>query len=129
MIEILGLATLGVAAGLTSGLFGVGGGTVFVPALTLIVGLGQLEAQATSLAAMVPVVAAGAWRQHRAGLVDWRIAIIVGIVSIGGVLAGAEVATSLGDRELQVAFGLFLIAVAAQLAWRAWRPSPLPDST
>jgi uncharacterized protein len=128
VIEILGLAALGVAAGLTSGLFGVGGGVVFVPALTLIVGLGQLEAEATSLAAMVPVVAVGAWRQHRVGLVDWRIGIVVGLVSIGGVLAGAEVATSLADRELEVAFGLFLIAVAAQLAWRALR-APAPRDT
>jgi uncharacterized membrane protein YfcA len=124
MIEIVGLALLGVAAGLTSGLFGVGGGVVFVPALTLIVGLGQLEAEATSLAAMVPVVAIGAWRQHRVGLVDWQIGIVVGLVSIVGVLAGAEVATSLADRELEVAFGLFLIAVAGQLAWRALRPPP-----
>ena len=95
-----------------------------MPALTLGVGLGQLDAEATSLAAMVPVVAVGSWQQHRVGLVDWHIGIMVGLVSIGGVLVGAEVATSLADRELEVAFGLFLIVVAAQLAWRALRPPP-----
>ena len=62
-------AALGVVAGVLAGLFGVGGGIVFVPALTLGVGLGQLDAEATSLAAMIPVVLLGSLQQHRRGLV------------------------------------------------------------
>ena len=103
-----------------SGLFGVGGGIIFVPALTLILGRHQLQAEATSLAAIVPVAIAGSWRQHRAGLVRWRTAAIMGIASIGGVLAGAEVATSLSNKALERAFGVFLVAVAVQLGWKAW---------
>ena len=60
-------AALGLAAGVLSGMFGVGGGILFVPTLVLVLDLTQLSAQATSLAAIVPVVAVGAWRQHRAG--------------------------------------------------------------
>ena len=83
---------LGLAGGTLAGLFGVGGGIVFVPALTLGLGLSQLSAEATSLAAIVPVVAVGSFRQHRSGLVDWRSAGIIGGCSLVGVLAGAEIA-------------------------------------
>ena len=65
---------------------------MFVPALTLGLGLSQLSAEATSLAAIVPVVAVGSFRQHRSGLVDWNSAGIIGACSLVGVLAGAEIA-------------------------------------
>jgi uncharacterized membrane protein YfcA len=116
----LAIAALGVLAGVISGLFGVGGGIIFVPALTLILGRHQLQAEATSLAAIVPVAIAGSWRQHRAGLVRWRPAAIMGAASVAGVLAGAELATSLSNRTLERAFGVFLIAAALQLGWKAW---------
>ncbi len=74
---------LGLTGGLLAGIFGVGGGIVFVPALTLGLGLGQLTAEATSLAAIIPVVAVGSFRQNRDGLVHWPSAAI---------LANAEVA-------------------------------------
>jgi uncharacterized membrane protein YfcA len=112
-------AAVGVAAGVLSALFGVGGGIVFVPALTLGLGLGQLDAEATSLAAMVPVVIVGATRQARAGLVDGGAALVVGLVSVVGVLIGAQLASSLSDQTLRRAFGVFLLLVAAQLAWKA----------
>ena len=60
-------ALVGLAAGGVSGLFGVGGGVLFVPALTLVLGLSQLHAEATSLAAIIPVVLAGVWRQRGTG--------------------------------------------------------------
>ncbi len=65
---------------------------MFVPALTLGLGLSQLSAEATSLAAIVPVVAVGSFRQHRSGLVDWRSAGLIGACSLVGVLVGAEIA-------------------------------------
>ena len=120
-MAIAEIAVLGVAAGVLSGLFGVGGGIIFVPLLTLVLGLGQLAAEATSLAAIVPVVAVGALRQDRAGLVERRAATLVGLASLGGVLAGAAVATSLADSTLRRVFGLFLVGVAVQFAVRAWR--------
>ena len=113
---------LGFGAGALSGLFGVGGGVLFVPTLALVVGLGQLGAQATSLAAMIPVVAFGAWQQHRAGNVRWREGLAIGVASIVGVTGGAALATSLDEQLLRYLFAGFLLVVAAQLVWSARRP-------
>lgn len=113
---VLALA-LGFGAGALSGLFGVGGGILFVPTLALVVGLAQIDAQATSLAAMIPVVVFGAWQQHRAGNVRWRAGIAVGLASIAGVLGGAVLATSLDDELLRKLFAGFLLVVAGQLLW------------
>lgn len=120
MTSAITIALLGVLAGVISGLFGVGGGIIFVPALTLILGRHQLQAEATSLAAIVPVAIAGSWRQHRADLVRWQTAAIMGLTSIVGVLVGAELATSLSNKALERAFGVFLVASAIQLGWKAW---------
>ena len=111
---------LGFLAGIAAGLFGVGGGILFVPVL-LGLGLGQLEAEATSLLAILPTVLAGTWRQHGYGNVRWRAALLVGATSIVGVQVGVLVATSLPEDVLRRLFGLLLLAVAAQLAWRARR--------
>ena len=108
---------LGFGAGALSGLFGVGGGILFVPTLALVVGLTQLDAQATSLAAMIPVVVFGAWQQHRAGNVRWKAGIAVGAASLVGVVGGAALATSLDDDLLRNMFAVFLLLVAAQLLW------------
>ena len=113
---------LGFGAGVLSGMFGVGGGILFVPTLALVVGLGQLEAQSTSLAALIPVVAFGAWQQHHAGNVRWRYGLIIGVVSVAGVLAGASLAISLDEDLLRKLFAGFLIVVAAQLVWSTRRP-------
>jgi len=110
---------LGLAGGILAGVFGVGGGIVFVPALTLGLGLGQLSAEATSLAAIVPVVAVGSFRQHRAGLVQWRSAAILGACSLVGVLIGAEIALDLPETALRRAFATFLVLSAVQMALRA----------
>ena len=112
---------LGLAGGTLAGLFGVGGGIVFVPALTLGLGLSQLSAEATSLAAIVPVVAVGSFRQHRSQLVDWRSAALIGGLSLAGVLVGAEIALSLPESYLRRAFALFLVLAAVQMALRARR--------
>ena len=112
---------LGLAGGTLAGLFGVGGGIVFVPALTLGLGLSQLSGEATSLAAIVPVVAVGSLRQHRSRLVDWRAAGVIGLCSLVGVLIGAEVALRLPETTLRRAFAAFLIVSPAQMALRARR--------
>jgi uncharacterized membrane protein YfcA len=120
---------LGFGAGGLSGLFGVGGGILFVPTLVLVVGLGQLDAQATSLAAMIPVVVFGAWQQQQAGNVRWRAGLIVGLASVLGVAGGAGLATSLDEDLLRKLFATFLVVVAAQLLWttRSRRPSVRPQ--
>ena len=114
---ILLALVLGFGAGILSGLFGVGGGILFVPTLALVVGLTQIDAQATSLAAMIPVVFFGAWQQNRAGNVRWKVGIAVGLASIVGVVGGAALATSLDEDLLRKLFAAFLLFVAAQLVW------------
>jgi uncharacterized membrane protein YfcA len=124
MTEILlGLAA-GLAAGMLAGLFGVGGGVFFVPVLTLGLGLSQIEGEATSLLAIIPTVLAGTWTQQRYGNVRWRTALVVGVVAIAGVEGGVRVAQSLPEDALRRLFGLLMLAVAAQITWRAWRSSP-----
>jgi uncharacterized membrane protein YfcA len=118
---VLLAVALGFAAGVLSGTFGVGGGILFVPTLTLVVGLSQLGAQATSLAAMIPVVALGAWRQHRQGVVRWRAALIAGLASGAGVAGGAVLADALGDATLRRLFAGLLVVTAAHLALSAAR--------
>jgi uncharacterized protein len=115
---LLALA-LGFAAGVLSGMFGVGGGILFVPTFALVLGLTQLSAQATSLAAMIPVVLVGAWRQHRYGNVRWRQALVVGLASLVGVAGGIGVAAWLPEDVLRKLFAALLLVVAGQLAWSA----------
>jgi len=118
---VLALA-LGLAAGVMSGLFGVGGGILFVPVLVAL-GLGQVEAAATSLLAVIPTAGVGAWRQARYGNLRVRPALVVGLASIAGVEAGVRIATSLPEHVLQRLFGVLLLGIAAQLVWRAVRPA------
>ena len=114
---------LGFAAGVLSGTFGIGGGILFVPTLALVLGLAQLEAQATSLAAMIPVVVVGAWRQSRYGNVRWSAALFVGLASGIGVGGGAVLAASLSEDLLRKLFAGLLVVIAVQLAWSARKPA------
>ena len=116
-------AALGVIAGVLSGLFGVGGGILFVPILTWI-GLTQLHAEASSLLAIIPTVIVGVWRQQRYGNVRWRPAVILGIASIAATVGGAQLAISLPEATLRKLFAVLMLGVAAQIAWRARRQQP-----
>jgi uncharacterized protein len=109
---------LGFAAGAVSGLLGVGGGILFVPALTLALGLGQLEAESTSLLAIVPVSALGAVRQHRYGNVRVRDGILVGVLALGGVAGGVVIANAVPERGLEIGFAILMLVTAAQLGRR-----------
>ena len=111
---------LGVAAGVLAGMFGVGGGILFVPALVAL-GLDQLDAQGTSLLAILPTVIVGALNQRRYGNLRARTAVVVGLCSIVGVEVGARIVTELPEHVLRRLFAILLFAVAAQLAWRAQR--------
>lgn len=125
-MEILA-AVLGLLGGVLAGLFGVGGGILFVPALVLVLGLTQVHAEATSLLAILPTVVAGAWQQHRYGNVDWRAALLVGLGSIAGVEGGVQLAKALPEDVLRRLFAVFMLVVAANLAWRAWRNEAYPS--
>ena len=118
---------LGLAAGVLSGVFGVGGGILFVPTL-LLLGLGQLEAAATSLLAIVPTAATGVLRQRAYGNLRVRAAIIIGAVSILGAELGVQIATRVDEDVLRRAFGVLLVLVAARLAFSVARePRRYPD--
>jgi uncharacterized membrane protein YfcA len=126
-MEILA-AVLGLLGGVLAGLFGVGGGILFVPTLVLVLGLSQVHAEATSLLAILPAVIAGAWRQHRHGNVDWRAALVVGVGSLAGVVGGVELAKAMPEDVLRRLFAVFMLVVAASLAWRALRTKPAYSS-
>lgn len=113
-------ALLGLLAGVLSALFGVGGGLIFVPTL-IFLGKDAHVAVATSLAAMVPVIAMGAWRQTRYGAVQWRDAVVIGVASVPTAKLGEVVANSLSNMALQRAFAVLLFLVAVQMAYRALR--------
>jgi uncharacterized membrane protein YfcA len=109
---------LGLVAGVLAGMFGVGGGILFVPTL-IALGLSTHHAAATSLLAIVPTAIVGVWRQRRYGNLRVRAAVVLGVASIGGVEAGVQIATALPEHALRRLFGVLLIAVATQLAFRA----------
>jgi hypothetical protein len=111
---------LGLLAGILAGLFGVGGGILFVPTLVLL-GLGQVEAGATSLLAIVPTALVAVLRQRGRGVLDPRASVILGVASFVGVEAGIQVATRLDEDLLRRLFGVLLLGVAAQLVWRCRR--------
>lgn len=115
---------VGVAAGIVSGLFGVGGGVVFVPALLYIYDVSQVGAEATSLLAIIPVALVGAWRQHGYGNVRLREGLVVGALAGAGVFAGVALSNVLSERTLKVAFACLMVLVAVQLARDALRAAP-----
>lgn len=106
---------IGILAGVISGLLGVGGGALFVPALVYFLGLGQLDAQATSLLAIVPVALVGSWRQWKKETIHFRAAGLIILGAPIGVFCGVFVANILPERVLELLFAGFLITVAVQL--------------
>jgi uncharacterized membrane protein YfcA len=114
-------AVLGVAAGVISGLLGVGGGILFVPTLTLVLSLSQLRAEATSLLAIIPVALVGAARQWRYGNVRLQDGLVLGALSAVGVVAGVALANVLPQHALKLAFAGLMLVIAGQFLLRSWR--------
>jgi uncharacterized membrane protein YfcA len=109
---------VGVLAGILAGVFGVGGGIVFVPALVAI-GLEEHQAIGTSLLAILPVVAAGTWKNMRAGAVRWRSAALIGVAAVVSAQGGVVAAEALPAHVLRKLFAALLVVVAVQIAVRA----------
>jgi uncharacterized membrane protein YfcA len=118
-MDLVGVALLGFAGGVVAGLLGVGGGILFVPALVIFLDEPQIRAEATSLLAIVPVAAAGAWRQHRFGNVRVSDGLVIGLLSPLGVLIGVELSNAVSQRTLELCFAALLLFVAAQFFRRA----------
>jgi uncharacterized membrane protein YfcA len=127
-VNELAAILLGFLAGAVGGLVGVGGGILFVPALSIFLGQSHLEAEATSLLAIVPVAIVGTWRQIGYGNVRLRDAAVIGLLSPAGVLAGTVLANNVSERALEVGFACLMLFFAAQLVRRSFS-RPEPDET
>ena len=111
----LKLTAIGTAAGLFSGLFGVGGGTVIVPLLVLWLAYDERVATGTSLAAIVFIAAFAAATQGLYGNVNLRDAALVGGPAVVGVVLGATLQQRVGSRAISALFALALVASAVEL--------------
>lgn len=120
-MEVTLAILMAVAGGAVGGVLGAGGGVLFVPALVILLGSGQVEAEATSLLIIVPMAIAGTWRQLRHGNVDVRAGLMLGALSVPGVVAGVALSNAVGDRALELGFAALCVVIAAQLMRRALR--------
>jgi uncharacterized membrane protein YfcA len=118
-MDILLIILFGFAGGFVGGMIGVGGGILFVPALVIVLDQSQVEAEATSLLAIVIVAIAGTIRQRRYGNVRMGDALVIGVMSVAGVALGVITANEVSERTLEVGFAILAIAIAAQLVHRA----------
>jgi uncharacterized protein len=109
---------LGLAAGVFAGMFGVGGGILFVPVLVAL-GLDHHDALGTSLLAIIPTALVGTWRQSRYDNVRWRAAAVLGLAAAASAQGGVALAEELSDSTLRRLFAGLLVLVAAQVTWRA----------
>jgi len=121
---------IGVAAGVLSGLFGIGGGILLVPALALVVGLDHVEAEATSLLAIIPVAAVGAWRQKSYGNLDVRSGLTIGAFAAIAAIAGVALVNVLPVEVVRYGFAALMLYVAWRMAASAIdQLRAEPDST
>jgi uncharacterized protein len=118
-MEYVAAALFGLAGGVVGGLLGVGGGILFVPALAIFLDASQVQAEATSLLAIVPVAVVGTWRQHRFGNLRLRDGVVLGALSPVGVALGVVAANAVSQRVLELSFAALVLFVALQLVRRA----------
>jgi uncharacterized membrane protein YfcA len=121
--DLVGALAIGFAAGIVSGMVGVGGGVLFVPGLVLFLDESQLRAESTSLLAIVVVALVGAWRQHGYGNLRLRDGLIVGALSPIGVAVGTGLANAVSERALELSFAAVQLYFAWQLVQRARQPA------
>jgi uncharacterized membrane protein YfcA len=112
---ILILIVVGVAAGMLSGLVGVGGGIIIVPALVLLLGFDQKTAQGTSLAMiLLPTGIFGVWNYYQKGMVDIKAVLVLAAGFVIGAYFGSKLAISLPEDAVKKVFGVLLLLVAAK---------------
>ena len=110
---------LGVALGYVGGLLGIGGGLIAIPMLGLFFGYSEQAAQGTALVMIVPNVLLGLWHYIRKVGMDLRLAITLAVTAVPLTFVAARIATTLPSKPLRIAFGVFILAIAAQMAYRA----------
>lgn len=116
---MIGAVVIGALAGVVAGMLGVGGGILFVPALVIFMDLSQVDAEATSLLAIIPVAAVGAWRQRRYGNVRLRDGVVVGALAVPGAIVGVVLVNVLPERAVELGFAALMLFVAFQLLRRS----------
>ncbi|GAA1831036.1 sulfite exporter TauE/SafE family protein [Agromyces salentinus] len=121
LLPDLALFGLGIAVGIASGLFGIGGGVIMVPAFIAFFGMGDLMAKGTSLAVMIPTAISGTVANSRAKLVDLREAIVIGLAATIASFGGVAIAFLLSPEWSARLFAAFVVIAAVQLAVRAIR--------
>jgi len=120
LTTILIIIVIGLFTGLLAGMLGIGGGLIVIPALILVLGFSQHEAQGTSLAMMLPPIGiVAAWNYYKAGHVDLKVAIILALAFIVGSLFGSKIAIGLSENVLKKIFSIFLLLVGLKmLLWK-----------
>jgi uncharacterized membrane protein YfcA len=121
-MDYVAAGALGFLGGMLGGLVGVGGGILFVPALVVFLDQTQVQAEATSLLAIVFVAALGAYRQYGYGNVRLRDGLIMGAIAAVGVAGGVAIANAVSARTLELMFAALALVIAAQLVRRALKP-------
>ena len=116
-LDVTGLLAIGFCAGMLGGLVGVGGGVLFVPGLVFFLGLSQLEAQSTSLLAIVVIAALAAFAQGTYGNVHVEQGILIGVPAIAGVVAGTALQQRIPERAVAAIFAVLLVVSAAVLVF------------
>lgn len=122
--RIVGGLLIGIAAGLSSAVMGVGGGVIMVPAMTLLLGVPQHVAQGTSLVAIVPTAVAGADAHRRRGMLDAMLIVSLALGGLGGAFAAANIALGLDEVVLQRGFAVLLVLVSLRMLLADRRPRP-----
>lgn len=110
------LAGVGLAAGILSGFVGIGGGIIMVPALVLLLGYGQQQAQGTSLAVlMLPVVALAVRNYYKAGVIDPKVVAVIAVAFVVGGYLGSKWSLALPQDVVKRAFGVLMLVVSVKL--------------
>src|SRR5690606_22778926 len=117
---IVGLLALGLVVGVVSGLLGIGGGVIIVPALMLLFGVGDLVAKGTSLLMMIPTAVTGTIANSRRKNVDLRASAVIGLLAIPASFGGVAVSVLMPPALGSMLFALLLVYCALQLGWNAW---------
>ncbi|VAW16694.1 hypothetical protein MNBD_BACTEROID01-270 [hydrothermal vent metagenome] len=114
--QLIILIIVGLASGLLSGVLGVGGGIIVIPALIFILGLSQHQAQGTSLAFMVmPVGILAVWKYWKEGYVDWNFAFVLAFTFLIGAYFGSILSVHISGRTLKKIFGVLMFVVSIKM--------------
>ena len=116
-MQFLLAGIIGLVSGITSALFGVGGGLVMVPAMMGLMHVDIKVAVGTSLAVIIPTALMGTWKHNSAGNVDWKIALLLAPMAIIGSYFAAQWVQKIPSAELKRVFGGFIILVGIRLAF------------